>query len=169
MAEDYSKVNEARYKPKFLSEYSMGQLDFIRYNEWLKYVEMYSAEINSTTEPTLEMVQHFFSGLVNLYDNWRPIIALKPVVESLDKMIEDAKLKKRLWENNQKSSMPTPLKLKREIIDILGNMKRKLMEVKQIIGLGIILKRNMSGREKIDMGMSFSSSAQNKFLNLPEN
>lgn len=168
MAVDYSKINEPKYRPKFLSEYSMGQLDFIRYNEWLKYVETWSAEINSTTEPTLEMIQHLFSGLVNLYDNWRPIIAIKTETKKLDEMVNDAKKKKRIWENNQKTNISTPLKIKREIIDILGNMKTKLMEIKQIIGLGIILKKNIGTREKIDMGMNLSGNAFNRFPDLPE-
>ena len=39
MEEVFDKLNEKGDRPKFVSEYSMGQLDFLRYNEWLKFIE----------------------------------------------------------------------------------------------------------------------------------
>ena len=163
MDTDKSNSTESGYKPRFLSEYSMGQLDFIRFNEWLKFIETWSAAINSTTEPTLEMVQHLFSGLVNLYDNWRPIIAIKPTTDKLDTKIEKAKKIKRIWENNAKTGMPTSLKIKRDIIDLLGEIKRELMNIKQVIGLGILLKKNMSTKEKIKVGMQKGMGTSQSF------
>lgn len=163
---DYDDLNKPDYKPKFLSEYSMGALDFGRYNEWLKYIEHWSAEINSTADPTLEMVQHLFSGLVNLYDCWRPIMAVKPVIEQLDKKIKDAKTKKRLWESNRKTGIPTSPAVIRELVDTLNGIKTRLMEIKQYIGLGIVVRKNISIKEKIRKGMS--SSKKPDFENLPE-
>ncbi len=157
-------INKPGYKPKFVSEFSMGSHDFERYNDWLKYVEHWSAEINSTEAPTLEMVQHLFAGLVNLYDSWRPIIAIPIIVERLDEKVNEAKKKKRVWERLSKTNIPINPNLILQLVDILGEIKTKLMDIKQKIGLGIVVKKNLTTKQKIKAGINKISKSDN----LPE-
>lgn len=153
MENDTSELNKPVYKPKFVSEYSMGQFDFERYNKWLEYIERWSAEINSVHLPSLDMIQHLYSGLNVLYDNWRPIIAVATITEKIDAAFESAKEKKRVWEGNIKIGTTPTDKFILDLIDILMDIKRKLMDIKQIIGLGIMVKRNLSTEDKIKAGM----------------
>jgi hypothetical protein len=147
------ELNKASFRPKFTSEYSMGELDFLRYNEWLKLTEHWSAMINSTAEPTLEMIQNFFACLVNLYDSWRPIIAVPNVAEDIDNSIIKAKNLKRIWENSLELGLPFNRKKRNDLVDLLGSIKTRLYQIKQVIGLGIVVKRNLSTTEKIKLGI----------------
>ena len=146
-------LNQPSFRPRFVSEYSMGELDFLRYNEWLKLTEHWSAMINSTADPNLQMIQQFFACLVNLYDSWRPIIAVPKVADEIDNSINKAKKLKRIWEIGETSGIPFNKKNINDLVDLLGSIKTKLYEIKQIIGLGIVVKRNLSTREKIKMGI----------------
>ena len=51
-----------------------------------------------------------------------------------------------------------------EIIDILDDIHTKLMSLKQMIGLGIVVRRNWSTKEKIKRGMGLN---KDKFEGLP--
>lgn len=148
-----SKMNESKWRPKFVSEFSMGALDFERYNQWLKYTEYWSAEINSCDVPSIEMVQKYFAGLNILYKNWRPIIALKPVIDDLDEAIKLAKKEKRKWENSIKSGVPFSRILIQKIVDLLDDINTRLLYVKQVIGLGIVVKKNLTAKQRIKKGM----------------
>jgi len=141
------------YKPKFLSEYSMGQFDFERYNQWLKYIEHWSSEINSVFIPTLDMIQHLYSGLNILYDSWRPLIASKGITTDIDAAFEFAKEKKRIWEKGVHSGIIPSDKFIHILTDKLMHIKRELMRMKQVLGLGILVKRNLDIKDKIRAGM----------------
>ena len=158
------ELNDTGFRPKFTSQYSMGELDFLRYNEWLKLTEHWSAMINSTANPTLEMTQNLFACLVNIYDSWRPIIAVPSVAKEIDNKIDEAKKKKRMWERANESGMPFNRNNVMNLVDLLNSIKTKLYDIKQIIGLGIIVKRNLSIREKIKMGIH----GDRDFSRLPE-
>lgn len=159
-----SDLNEKGFRPKFTSEYSMGELDFLRYNEWLKLTEHWSAMINSTAEPKLEMIQGLFACLVNLYDSWRPIIAVPSVAKEIDDAIEDAKNLKRVWERSEGNGMPFSKIQVYRLVDKLNKIKTRIYEIKQVIGLGIVVRRNLSTQEKIKLGIH----GDRDFGNLPE-
>lgn len=150
---DTGDLNKATWKPKFVSEFSMGSLDFERYNEWLKNTEQYSAEINSTDQPTLDLIQKYFSCLNVLWKSWRPIVAVPSKVEEIDNALKDCRDLKRFWEDSKRSSFPVNLAKIRQIIDSLDAVHTKLMETKQLVGLGIVVKKNMDTKEKIRAGM----------------
>jgi hypothetical protein len=158
------ELNKPTFKPKFVSEYSMGQYDFDRYNQWLKYIEQWSSEINSTDIPTLTMVQHLFSGLNVLWKNWRPIVAIPDVIKKVDDKIKESKHQKRVWENSNRNNSPLSEIIKLKLIDNLDEIYTKIMEIKQVIGLGIIVRKNMTTREKIRMGVR----GDRDFSSLPE-
>ena len=146
-----------------MSEYSMGELDFLRYNEWLKQCETWSAYIDSNAVPSLEMIQHFFAGLNVLYKSWRPIISSEKIIKELDDAISNSKHKKRLWENSIETGIPFNKKNVLELCDLLDSIHRKLLYMKQITGLGIIVKKTWSVKEKIKRGIH----GDKKFINLP--
>lgn len=157
-------LNKPEFKPRFLSEYSMGELDFRRFDDWLKWIEKYSGEINSSHIPDLLPCQHYFAGLNVLYKQWRPIMAIPAVQKELDQAIETAKGLKRTWERNKKNNVPFSEVKILEFVDVLDKIHTKLMEIKQVIGLGIVVKRNLSTKEKIKRGVR----GDRDFSNLPE-
>lgn len=150
---DTIELNKATWKPKFVSEFSMGQFDFERYNDWLKNTEKYSAEINSTDSPGIELIQNYFACLNVLWKSWRPIVAVPSKVEEIDKAIAECRALKRFWEDSRRSNFPVNLPKIRQIVDALDAVHTKLMETKQLVGLGIVVKKNMDTKEKIRAGM----------------
>jgi len=145
--------NKATWRPKFQSEFSMGGHDFARYNEHLKEIEYWCGQVNACAVPTLEMCQWYFAGLNKLYKLWRPIMSNAKVKEGLDAKIKEAREKKRLWERSRKNNFPFSDPLKLQLVDLLDAIHTRLMEIKQVIGLGIVVKKNMSVSERIKKGI----------------
>ena len=152
------------WKPRFQSEFSMGQLDFERFNLWLGRAELSSAMINSCEVPTLDLVQRYFSELNVLYKSWRSLISSSEMKKELDEKIDIAKHKKRMWEQSLGTGNPVNKVIIFDIIDLLDAIHTKLLDIKQIIGLGIVVKKVMSAKEKIKYGLNNKKD----FLNLPE-
>jgi|SRR3990172_11879734 len=164
MEDETSDLNKPGYRPKFLSEYSMGQFDFERYNKSLQYTEHWSSEINSVYIPTLDMIQHLYSGLNILYDSWRPLISVQIITKEIDDAFEFTKDKKRIWEKSVRSGTTVTDNFIHILTDKLMDIKRRLMGMKQVLGLGIIVKRNFTIKDKIKAGMGRSK----KFGGMPE-
>ena len=153
MSVDTSEINKPGWRPKFVSEFSMGQLDFNRYDKILQQIDEVSGIVNSTAIPTLPMMQDYLAYLANLYDNWRPLISVPKITEEIDAMIAEGIKLKRIWEGAQKINMPINGKKIIEFVDLCNAIKRKILYIKQVIGLGIVVKKNMSARERIIKGV----------------
>ena len=152
------------WKPRFTSEFSMGQFDFARLDKTLTEVDKLSGLITSTDIPSLEMMQAFFAQLKNLYDNFRPIIASATITKELDEVVKEGKKRKRVWEQAKATNMPVNKVNILEFVDLLDAFKTRLYDLKQVIGLGIVVKRNFTTEEKIKQGVRGSRD----FDNLPE-
>lgn len=155
---------KSSWKPKFTSEYSMGQFDFARLDKTLTEVDLLSATITSTDLPPLELMQRFFAQLKNLYDNFRPIISNGKIIDELANYIKEGKRRKRMWENSKRTGVSISPVIILEFVDLLDNLKTRLYEIRQVIGLGIVVKRNMSTADKIRQGVHGNKD----FENLPE-
>ena len=161
---DTGDFNKAAWKPRFQSEFSMGELDFQRFDLWLGRAELSSATINSCEVPNLEQVQRYFSELNILYKSWRSLISSTDIKKELDDKIDEAKHQKRIWEQSITSGNPTNKIVIFNITDLLDSIHTKLLDIKQIIGLGIVVKKVMSPKEKIKYGLN----PKKDFINLPE-
>jgi hypothetical protein len=146
-------VNKPGFRPKFISEFSMGQQDFNRYDRTLQEIDLISGLVNSTATPSLEIMQKYLAQLNNLYDNWRPLISVPKVVTDIDDLIKEGIKMKRTWERLTRVNVPLNEKKVLEFVDLCNAIKRKLLHYKQVIGLGIVVKRNMSTRERIKKGI----------------
>jgi len=166
MAEDTSieDLNKAQWKPKFQSEFSMGTYDFERYNHTLMNIEILSVRVNSCHIPSLELMQFFFAELINLYDNFRPLISFANVTTELDVVVDKGIKLKRTWERTAKMGATMNNKIILDFVDLCRALKTKLYNIKQVMGLGIVVKRNMTISEKIRRGIHGDSD----FGNLPE-
>lgn len=154
MSEEAIKdFNKPTWKPRFQSEYSMGELDFQRFNRTLCTIDSLSALMNSTYLPSLQLMQQLFSELINLYDDFRPLISYANITKSIDEVQERGITLKRIWEQNVASGMPVNRKNVFEFVDLCRGLKTKLYYLKQTIGLGIVVRRNMDTAEKIRKGV----------------
>lgn len=148
-----SEINKPGWKPKFTSEFSMGQLDFARIDKTLTETDFLAALVTSTDLPQLELMQRYFAQLKNLYDNFKPIISNAKVTEEIDGIIKKGKTLKRVWENSAKTSSHINKVRILEFVDLLDALKTRLYSLKQVIGLGIQVRRNMTTAEKIKQGV----------------
>ena len=146
-------LNKSQWKPKFKSEFSMGELDFNRYNDWLNKSDYSSAGINSCEIPTLEQVQKYFSEINVLYKNWRCLISSVEIKNKLDAAIKLARHKKRGWESSIAQGIEFNKFAIYGLIDLLDEIHTEILDIKQIIGLGIVVKKQLSMREKIKQGV----------------
>jgi len=164
MSFDFEETNKPDFKPRFQSEFSMGEYDFKRIDNTLTKVDFFSSLVNSTYLPSLELMQNYFANLVNLYDNFRPIMSIPAVTNELDTMIKESTKLKRIWERAIKSGTPMNEFTIIKFVDALNETKRKLYYIKQVIGLGIMVRKNLNTAQKIKMGVR----GDNSFKNLPE-
>jgi len=162
-----TELAKATWKPKFLSEFSMGGLDFERYNKWLDKADTTCATIQATDVPSIELVQQYFAEVNVLYKNWRAIISFKPLIEKIDAAVIQARTMKRQWETA--IDLKTPFSKKRvlELVDLLNDLHTELLDIKQRIGLGIAVRKNLSVKQRIKMGMGVTD-ANKKWENMPE-
>jgi hypothetical protein len=158
------EITKDKWKPKFQSEFSMGEYDFKRFDLWLGRAELSSAIINSCEVPDLEIVQRYFSELNVLFKCWRSLISSAELKEKLEKEINDAKRKKRIWEQTRSTGTPLNKNTIFDLIDLLDSIHTELLNIKQIIGLGIVVKKVMSTKERIKYGLN----PKRDLLNLPE-
>lgn len=147
------ELNKPDFKPKFQSEYSMGEYDFKRFDTWLGKAEFSSAVINSCEVPSLEQVQGYFAELNVLYKMWRNLISNPKTKNDLDEAIKTCKISKRLWESSRFTGIEQNKNNIFSLIDKLDEIHTKLLEVKQIIGLGIVIKKVISTKDKIKLGV----------------
>lgn len=157
-------ITKDSWKPKFQSEFSMGEYDFKRFDLWLGRAELSSATIQSCEIPELDLVQRYFSELNVLYKCWRSLISSAEMKQDLDTKIDESKHKKRIWEQSRNSGTPMNRVVVFELVDLLDDIHTKLLDIKQIIGLGIVVKKVMSTKERIKYGLN----PKRDMLNLPE-
>ena len=146
-------LNKSVWKPKFKSEFSMGELDFNRYDDWLKKSDYSSAVISSCEVPTLDQVQRYFAEINVLYKNWRSLISSVEIKKKLDEAIKNARNKKRGWENSISAGIQLNKFAIYGLIDLLDEIHTEILNIKQIIGLGIVVKKQLSMKEKIKQGV----------------
>lgn len=164
MEEAKTKESTGSWRPKFQSEYSMGSHDFERYNQTLIKIDELSAIVNSTASPPLELMADFLSQLQNLYDNFRALISVGTLQKEYEKLFKEGIDLKRQWEQSKRSGTPFSKKKLFIFIDLCRNIKTKLYSTKQVIGLGIVVRKNMTTTQRIKKGIRGDSS----FGNLPE-
>ena len=135
------------------SEYTMGELDFIRYDKTLNNVDFICSEMNRTSNPSIEIYRALFAELNNLYDDLYPIVTSKALQESIDEKKSATITQKKIWEQNMANGNRPSLQFIWKAIDTINDFKRELYFVKQHLGLGIKVMKKMSTREKIKLGM----------------
>ena len=148
------ELNKPHFNPKFQSEFSMGEYDFKRFDIWLGRAELSSAIINSCEVPDLPTVQRYFSELNVLYKSWRSLISIPKITEELDEKINLSKEHKRKWENSLISGVDYNKSAIFQLVDLLDSIHTKLLDIKQKIGLGIVVKKVISTKQKIKYGLN---------------
>lgn len=162
----YYHMDDAKnqYKPKFKSEFSMGELDFKEFAMWQSRANLSSAVIQSCEVPELEVVQRYFSELNVLYKLWKPLMSSPNLKSEFETIKLNCRTKKRIWEQGINSGISMNKAVIFTMIDELDNFHEKLFDIKQIIGLGIVVKKTMTTHEKIANGIRRKSD----FSDLPE-
>lgn len=148
-----------KWKPLMQAEYPMWGLDYERFNYWLKWMEHWAAVVNSKEAATLEELQNYFSTLNVLYKEWRAIIAIAETTKNYDSYMTEAKLLKRRLERESSNGLPINKIVIQKLTDTLDKIHTELMELKQLIGLGIPVRKNIKFKDKIKLGMGTSKRA----------
>ena len=135
------------------SEYTMGELDFMRYDRTLRNIDVCCAELNKTAKPTLEIYRAWFAELNNLYDDLYPIVTSRALQESIDEYKDKTLSQQKIWEQHLANGNNPSLKFIWNALDAINGFKRDLYFLKQHIGLGIRVMKKMTTKEKIKLGM----------------
>jgi len=126
-------------KPRFKSEFSMGQLDFERYHRLLTAMDWYAVECRRFNQ---DAVVRLYSVLKQIYYNFRSIIfeTKRKELEKKFKIIEGEIIQRGMAGFKFTFSM--------KIFRLLEEIMADLLEIKQIIGLGIEVRPEVSKKQR---------------------
>lgn len=134
-------VDVSNFGKRNIAEFGMWQFDYPRYDKLLTSAdEMFIATQNKNTA----YIEPFFNILKSLYYNWRPLIYDTKRVWFVDKF-EEIKHLIDHWKSTPALNKRVPI----SIISKEEELYSKLLEQKQLIGLGIKTIRKESTRTKI--------------------
>jgi hypothetical protein len=120
-----------KWKPKFKAQYSMGELDYMRYDIMLKMSDEFRIRTICRDSSAIEP---YYAVLNTLYANWRQLII---DLNKFDELFE--KMNKALKDWKAQTGIKTfPITL----AEMLLNVHRDLLCLKQIIGLGIPVQKD---------------------------
>jgi hypothetical protein len=148
-------VNE-QMKPRLKSEFSMGQLDFERFHEMLQVLDKVAVRARMFES---DSVIPFYSILKELYKNWRPIVFItkrQKIDETFDiverEIIEwrNAQARKFGGANSKMASFPI------HILRKLEDIQTDILEIKQVIGLGIKVEKDLTQKKKWERALGVS-------------
>jgi len=143
-------------KPRFKSEFSMGQLDFERYHEMLMVMDRVASRARMFES---DSIIPFYSILKELYKNWRPIVfetKRKTIDASFEKVDKDI-IK---WRNDQSRRFGNPnspmASFPIEILKGLEDIQTDILEIKQVIGLGIRVEKDLTPKKRWERALGVS-------------
>jgi len=138
-------MEETKFRPRFKSEFSMGGYDFERYHKMLKVLDNVATRARMF-DPNAIIPYH--SILKELYINWRPVI-YETKKKVFDKMFEDIEKKIVSWTNESRRVYGTDsFSFPSRIAKDLERIHIELLEVRQLIGLGIEVRKEITQRKK---------------------
>jgi len=128
-------------RQKFVSQFSMGQYDFERYNEIFKKADEAGTQVWLGNNSAIKL---YYAPLYQFYIQIKNIILDREMLEDLSKIIEkDIKTIDGLASQGSEYSQVIP-RLKNNI----KIWAEKLYDIKQKIGLGIELNKILSEKQK---------------------
>ena len=123
---------------EYKTEHNMGQLDFYRYDALLKLAD--EAAVQCKLPPIFpNNILNYYIILDQVYINFRAIMD-----KENRKLIDDQfqKLQNNIFDGESVTHNKKVTKINKSLILDLRNMHMKILEVKQVLGLGIpILKK----------------------------
>lgn len=128
---------DIKFKPRFKAEFSMGQYDYVRYNRILEEADILAIKIG---QMNIKTIIPFFSVLKVFWRN------IKPNVFETTKDNINGEFKKinNMIDWRTKGLPNPPFK----IINKLEELHADLLEIKQIMGLGIQVKKELTKKQK---------------------
>jgi len=129
---------KSTWKPAYTAQYSMGELDYMRYDALLKLADEMTIIIKCRSTPearseAYHIVEPYYSVLYTLYLNWRALIRdlkkFDELFDKIDKSMND-------W-RKQTGTKQFP----NTLADSLVNIYKELLNIKQLIGLGINVRK----------------------------
>ena len=128
-----------KWKPKYKAQYSMGELDYIRYDSLLKFCDELRIIINcrstqASRDQAYDAIEPYYATLDTVYVNWRQLILDLNKFDELFKEVDKAIIDWRKQGGNKQ--FPETLAEKLKFIH------KELLGIKQIIGLGINLQKD---------------------------
>lgn len=142
------KHNE-KGKHRFKSEFSMGELDFQRFDTLLKFIDAYSFRLRMGH---YQYMKHLYSLLCILYNYWKPVLYDSNEVIEIDTIIDELEISLPIAEKVLEDETEPTVFINKISTKVLS-LHKKIMNLKQDVGLGIVVKSEMSNRKMIKLGV----------------
>ena len=136
MAEEEKEVFDI-YK----AEYSMGQLDYNRYHQLLVAADELAIRVMMDE---IQAIRQYASLLIQLYVNLKPLIYKNNHEKWEEQRTEITDLLQH-WKKEGGMQQKFPVRLK----ELLLKFHEDLLEIKQRVGLGVIMEREDSQSERL--------------------
>ena len=144
------------FRPDFKSVYSMGQFDFERFHKILMRLDELAILVGTGER---EYISMYYNVLRTLYRSWKPLIYDQRkegddvwARDDFEKAFRD--IKPEIDRIRKNLSIGTRFSFRYEILDILDEIHSQLMLIKQLIGLGIEVKREFTPKQMLKKAFS---------------
>ena len=150
-------AEEQHNKAIFKSSFSMGQYDFERMNELLKSMDALSIAVGCGDHSCLFP---YYYVLWELYKNFRPIIfeserhKYETVFKRVKNEIEDDIKRNGI---NKLNGLPQMMNIDGMLLASLDEIQMKLLDIRQIIGLGIMVDKQEANSTKLARALGVST------------
>lgn len=139
------------FRGDFKSVYSMGQYDFERFHKILLRLDEFSIELNSGN---YEIISAYYSTLRTLYRSWKPLIHDSrkegdDVWSRSDFEVAFRQVKPEVDRIRKNLFSQAKFSFKQETLEVLDEIHTQLMIIKQLIGLGIEVKKEFTPNQKL--------------------
>lgn len=129
-------IKQPEFDGKYKSEWNMATYDFSRFHTLFCLADQFNIELLMNKNKIKEM----FSVIETIYANMRPLLFDKsPVQKEIDEMSDNIRDKLNLYSRVSKNGRNN--KLISEISELEIKMYRELLNIKQLVGLGIPIRK----------------------------
>lgn len=146
-------AEKKKFEPRWKAEFSMGQLDYERYDKILMAIDNYA--VLASQEP-VNYIKPYLSSLRQFFRQLRPILPIN-VKEKYDKEFNNLEDEvNNFLETRFKLTIILITKKTNLLLKKIGELNNEVLVMKQLCGLGIIVSKKETLQKRLERALGIS-------------